>query len=54
MSRKTQQAPTEEQIAQVLIAMYRENRVAVVGYEDGRLATRTIVDYVNRAIKKKI
>lgn len=46
--RKKKMVPTEEQLIQTLLHLYRSNRVAVVEVRNGELKPYTIVDYVDK------
>lgn len=46
--RKPKVAPTEEQLIQTLLHLYRSNRVAVVEVRNGTLKPYTIVEYVDK------
>lgn len=50
--RKKKMVPTEEQIIQTLLHLYRNNRVAVVEMRNGELKPYTIADYVDRMAEK--
>lgn len=46
--RKPKVVPTEEQLIQTLLHLYRSNRVAVVETRNGEMKPYTIADYVDR------
>jgi hypothetical protein len=47
-NRKKKMVPTEEQLIQTLLHLYRSNRVAVVEVRNGALKPYTIVEYVDK------
>ena len=46
--RKKKMVPTEEQLIQTFLYLYRNNRVAVVEMRNGELKPYTIVEYVDK------